>query len=147
MAGRGGGGGPAPPGRAGAPPPTRPGPPPPPSPPPARAGALLSPRRPASARPRAIEEGALRRWSEWAMVAHEVGGALTPARNALDLVRGGTSGRLQPEQAHLLGIAARGLERAERVLQNLLALAAPDEYRAACCADVAPADLLGRLCE
>jgi hypothetical protein len=67
--------------------------------------------------------------NQLALVTHELGGALAPARNAIDLVRGGSAGEIGPDAAHLLRIAARGLERADRVLQNLRALVAPETYR------------------
>lgn len=67
--------------------------------------------------------------NELALVTHELGGALAPARNAVDLVRSGAAGDLGPEAERLLGIASRGLERADRVLQNLQALIAPETYR------------------
>jgi hypothetical protein len=79
-------------------------------------------------------------------VAHELGGALSPARNALDLVRAGTAGPLPPEQERLLHVASRGLGRAERILQNLLALAAPESHEPRVEA-VLPDALLARLCE
>lgn len=61
------------------------------------------------------------RWVDLAMVAHELGGALAPTRNAVQLLRAGNG--LEPEQERLLTIAGRGLERAERVLQNLSSIA------------------------
>lgn len=64
----------------------------------------------------------LERWVDLAMVAHELGGALAPTRNAIQLLRGGGM-TTPPEQARLLAIAGRGLERAERVLQNLSSIA------------------------
>ncbi len=88
----------------------------------------------------------MERLTEWAMVAHELGGALSPSRNALDLVRSTTAGPLSPDQERLLHIASRGLGRAERILQNMLALAAPESYEARVEA-VESSALLGRLCE
>ena len=63
----------------------------------------------------------MERWVDLAMVAHELGGALAPTRNALQLLDGASG--LAPEQARLLAIAGRGLARAERVLQNLSSIA------------------------
>jgi hypothetical protein len=82
--------------------------------------------------------------NELGLVTHELGSALAPARNAIDLVRSGTAGDIGPDAAHLLGIAARGLERADRVLQNLRALVAPETYRTQLAAVDVPA-LLGRI--
>jgi signal transduction histidine kinase len=70
----------------------------------------------------------LQRGNDLALVAHELGGALTPVRNALDLVRAGAAGPLGGDAERLLEIAARGLGRADRVLQNLRALAAPESF-------------------
>ncbi len=63
----------------------------------------------------------MERWVDLAMVAHELGGALAPTRNALQLLDGKSG--LAPEQTRLLAIAGRGLARAERVLQNLSSIA------------------------
>ncbi|HZL84235.1 MAG TPA: HAMP domain-containing sensor histidine kinase [Candidatus Krumholzibacteria bacterium] len=63
----------------------------------------------------------MERWVDLAMVAHELGGALAPTRNALQLLDGASG--LAPEQTRLLAIAGRGLARAERVLQNLSSIA------------------------
>jgi len=58
------------------------------------------------------------------LIAHELGSALAPTRNAVGLLqrRGGS-----PEQVHLFEVAGRGLERAERVLQNLASLVLLEE--------------------
>jgi hypothetical protein len=66
---------------------------------------------------------------DWALVAHELGASLAPVRNAVDLLRRGATGDLTPRAGQMLGIASRGLERADRVLQNLAALAAPTPPR------------------
>jgi hypothetical protein len=62
---------------------------------------------------------------DWAMVAHELGGALTPVRNAVDLLSGGAVGPGTPDAGRLLAVAARGLARADRILGNLVTLAVP----------------------
>lgn len=72
------------------------------------------------------------RLHELAFVAHELGGALSPVRNALDLVRDEVPAPLHSEQRRLLEIAARSLGRAERILRNLHAIAAPETYRGGC---------------
>ena len=61
------------------------------------------------------------------MVAHELGSALTPTRNSLQLLqaREGTDA----DRERLLRIAHRGLERADRILQNVSTVAALDERR------------------
>lgn len=60
-----------------------------------------------------------------AMAVHELGGALTPVRNALQLLqaREGTD----PERERLLHIAHRSLERADRILQNVSTMAVFDD--------------------
>ncbi|UCE01528.1 MAG: HAMP domain-containing histidine kinase [Candidatus Latescibacterota bacterium] len=65
-------------------------------------------------------------WTDLAVVAHELGNALAPTRNAIQLLER-SSGKLAPQQDHLLAVAGRGLERAERVLQNLSSLALLEE--------------------
>jgi len=69
------------------------------------------------------------RRNEWARVAHEIGGALAPARSAVDLLRAGHAGQMTPETEHWLQVAVRGLMRAERILDNVVAVAAPESYR------------------
>ena len=59
------------------------------------------------------------------LVAHELGSALAPARNAVQLLQRRHGG--DPDQEHLLGVAARGLERAGRVLQSLASLVLLEE--------------------
>jgi hypothetical protein len=86
------------------------------------------------------------RSTELALVAHEMGGALAPARHALDLIRDGAPGALAADQARLLAIATRSLERADRLLQNLTALAAPESFAAQARSTPAGA-LLAGLCE
>ncbi len=58
------------------------------------------------------------------MVVHELGGALTPTRNSLQVLqaREGTDA----EQERLLRLALRGLERADRILENVSAMATLD---------------------
>jgi hypothetical protein len=63
-----------------------------------------------------------------ARVAHEIGGALAPARNALDLVRSERAGDLPPQSRRFVDVAARNLARATRILDNLVAIAAPGSY-------------------
>ncbi len=63
-----------------------------------------------------------------ALVAHEVGGALAPARNALDVVRTERAGQLTPDARRFLDIAARNLGRAGRILDNMIAIAMPAAY-------------------
>jgi two-component sensor histidine kinase len=65
-------------------------------------------------------------WTDLAVVAHELGNALAPTRNAIQLLER-SSVKLAPQQDHLLAVAGRGLERAERVLQNLSSLALLEE--------------------
>ncbi len=69
------------------------------------------------------------RRNDWARVAHEIGGALAPARSAVDLLRAGHAGPITPETEHWLQVAVRGLMRAERVLDNMVAVAAPESHR------------------
>jgi histidine kinase/DNA gyrase B/HSP90-like ATPase len=68
--------------------------------------------------------------NDWALAAHELGGALVPVRTSVDLLKGGAAGPLAPEADRLLGIASRSLERVDRVLQNWIAFAAPESHRA-----------------
>jgi len=70
------------------------------------------------------------RLQDWALVAHELAGALSPVQSAIALLRDGAAPVATPESDRLLEIASRGLLRADRVLQNLLAIAAPDQHRA-----------------
>ena len=70
----------------------------------------------------------MERWTELALVAHEIGGALTPTRNAVQLLQDGRPGGLTEQQQHLLRLAQRGLERVDRVLTNLAGIAAPEAY-------------------
>ena len=63
-----------------------------------------------------------------ALVAHEVGGALAPARNALDVVRTERAGELTADARRFLDIAARNLGRAGRILDNMVAIAMPAAY-------------------
>lgn len=81
-----------------------------------------------------------------ARVAHEIGGALTPARNALDLVRSARAGDLPPDCRRFVDVAARNLARAARILDNLVAIAAPESYTPQV-EDVPVAGLLARTCE
>ena len=69
------------------------------------------------------------RRNDLARVAHELGGALAPARSALDLLRSGHAGVVAPETEHWLHVAVRGLARAERILDNLTAVAVPESAR------------------
>lgn len=64
-------------------------------------------------------------WTDLALVAHELGSALTPTRNSLQLLQARDAG--DPEAERLFGIAARGLERADRILENVATLAGIDE--------------------
>src|SRR5262245_16148682 len=63
-----------------------------------------------------------------ALVAHEVAGALAPARNALDLARSPGTQTRPDDVGRFLDIAARSLSRATRVLDNLVAIAAPHAF-------------------
>jgi hypothetical protein len=81
-----------------------------------------------------------------ALVAHEVGGALAPARNALDVVRTGRAGELTAEARRFLDIAARNIGRAGRILDNMVAIAMPAAYAPR--RETAPVlSLLARCCE
>jgi len=81
-----------------------------------------------------------------ARVAHEIGGALTPARNALDLVRSERAGDLPADCRRFVEVAARNLARAARILDNLVAIAVPESYTPRI-EEVPLADLLARTCE
>jgi hypothetical protein len=81
-----------------------------------------------------------------ALVVHEIGGALTPARNALDIVRTGAAHMAAPEAQRFIELAARNLARAERILDNVTALAAPAAWTPRW-QPVALAPLFARLCE
>lgn len=81
-----------------------------------------------------------------ARVAHEIGGALAPARNALDLVRSERAGELPPDCRRFVEVASRNLARAARILDNLAAIAAPESYTLRT-EDVHVADVLTRACE
>lgn len=81
-----------------------------------------------------------------ALVVHEIGSALTPARSALDLVRGAGLQASAPEARRLLDIAVRNLARAERVLDNVTALVAPSTWTAQWQA-VELAPVFARLCD
>jgi hypothetical protein len=81
-----------------------------------------------------------------ALVVHEIGGALAPARNALDIVCGQSAGDVSPDARRFLDLAARNLARAERVLDNVAALVAPAEWTP-CWEPVAIASLFARLCD
>jgi hypothetical protein len=82
---------------------------------------------------------AVQRADDLALVVHELGGALAPVRNAVDLLRAGGAGSA-PDAARWLEIAGRGLARADRVLGNVLALAAPSAWAPAT-ADVGVAEI------
>ena len=69
------------------------------------------------------------RWTELALVSHEVGGALTPARNALHLLREDPPRGMDSRQQHLLDMILRSLERTDRVLGNLSSIALPENYQ------------------
>jgi len=81
-----------------------------------------------------------------ARVAHEIGGALAPARNALDLVRTERAGELSPDSRRFVDVASRNLARAARILDNLVAIAAPDSYTPRI-EPVLLCDVLTRTCE
>lgn len=81
-----------------------------------------------------------------ARVAHEIGGALTPARNALDLVRSERAGDLPADCRRFVDVAARNLARAARILDNLIAIAVPESYTPQV-EDVPLADVLARTCD
>lgn len=70
----------------------------------------------------------MERWTELALVAHEIGSALTPTRNAMQLLQDGRAGTLSEQQQHFVALAVRGIERAERILANLASIAAPEAY-------------------
>ena len=67
-------------------------------------------------------------WMDLAMVVHELGGALTPTRNSLQLLQAREGN--DPEQERLLDVAHRGLERVESILQNVTTIAALDHSAA-----------------
>jgi two-component sensor histidine kinase len=69
------------------------------------------------------------RWTELALVSHEVGGALTPARNALHLLREDPPRGMDSRQQRLLDMITRSLERTDRVLGNLSSIALPENYQ------------------
>jgi hypothetical protein len=81
-----------------------------------------------------------------ALVVHEIGSALAPARNALDIVRGDGGGATAPDTRRFLDLAARNLARAERVLDNVEALAAPAAWTPRW-ESVGIAALFARLCD
>jgi len=58
------------------------------------------------------------------MVVHELGGALTPTRNSLQLLQARDDS--DPDQERLLQLAQRGLERADRILKNVSSVATLD---------------------
>lgn len=68
------------------------------------------------------------RWTELALVSHEVGGALTPARNAIHLLCSDPPLGLDSRQKRLLEMISRSLERTDRVLGNLSSIALPDDH-------------------
>jgi len=68
------------------------------------------------------------RWTELALVSHEVGGALTPARNALHLLREDPPRGMDSRQQRLLEMIVRSIERTDRVLGNLSSIALPENY-------------------
>ena len=54
------------------------------------------------------------------VVSHELRTPLTSIRNAIDLVRGGTTGALAPDQKHFLDMAKRNQERLSAIIDDLL---------------------------
>ena len=71
----------------------------------------------------------MERWTELALVSHEIGGALTPARNAIHLLRSDPPRGMDSRQERLLEMIARSLERTDRVLGNLSSIALPEDYQ------------------